>query len=106
MSGEFAAGTYAFGFCDRCGFRYQLNELKPEVVNKVPNGLLVCDPCLDPDHPQLELGRFKIRDPQTLLNPRPDLAQDESQSLFSWEPVGHTSMSMATIVGTVKITTT
>ena len=25
---QFASGKLAFGFCDICGFRYNLNELK------------------------------------------------------------------------------
>ena len=56
MSSEFASGRYAFGFCDRCGHRYDLNDLKAEFEDKKPNGLKVCNTCLDPDHPQLQEG--------------------------------------------------
>ena len=32
----YAAGKYALGLCDRCGFQYKLNELKEE-YNPRPN---------------------------------------------------------------------
>jgi len=35
-------------------------------------GLLVCQECWDPDHPQNHLGREPVNDPQALRNPRPD----------------------------------
>ncbi len=105
-SPEFAAGKHAFGFCDRCAFRYPLAELKWEFEDKKRNGLRVCPECLDPDHPQLQLGRFRIYDPQTLRDPRPDLSQLESTSTFGWNPVGHpVTMEMTTSVGTVTVTT-
>ena len=47
---EFAAGNKAFGFCDRCNFRYDLNELKSEVVDMRPTGFLVCEECKDEDN--------------------------------------------------------
>ena len=106
-SAEFAAGKHAFGFCDRCGFRYPLASLKWEFEDKKRNGLRVCGDCLDPDHPQLQLGRFRVYDPQTLRDPRPDLSQKESQGLFGWDPVGAGDSLLATgHVGTVKIITT
>jgi len=107
MSSEFASGKYAFGFCDRCGFRYDLNELKAEFEDKKRNGLMVCTDCLDPDHPQLQLGRFRVFDPQTLRNPRPDTSQIESQSLFGWNPVGDDiSLELTGSVGTITVSTT
>lgn len=72
MSQPFAAGNKAFGFCDRCDFRYLLKELKAEVVDMEKTGLLVCEECWDPDHPQNLLGREPVNDPQALKNPRPD----------------------------------
>jgi len=106
-SKHFAAGKHAFGFCDRCGFRYPLAHLVWEMEDKRRNGLRVCkDTCLDPDHPQLQLGRFKIFDPQTLDSPRPDLAKLDSQSLFGWNPVGALKSTAASgQVGTVTIST-
>ena len=107
MSSEFASGKNAFGFCDRCGFRYSLSDLKWGCEDKKPNGLKVCSECLDPDHPQLQLGRFRIVDPQTLRDPRPDTSQIESQSLFGWNPIGDTiSLELTGSVGTITVTTT
>ena len=104
MSEEFASGKYAFGFCDRCGFRYDINSLKTEFEDKKANGLKVCSTCFDPDHPQLQLGRFRIFDPQSLREARPDNSQIESQSLFGWRPVGdNISLELTTGVGSVTI---
>jgi len=107
MSENFAAGKHAFGFCDRCGFRFPLAHLVWEMEDNRRNGLRVCkDACLDPDHPQLQLNRARIFDPQTLDNPRPDLAKLDSQTLFGWDPVGAEQSTEALgQVGTVKVST-
>ena len=105
-SPEFAAGKHAFGFCDRCAFRYPLHELKWEFEDKRQNGLRVCSECLDPDHPQLQLGRFRVYDPQALRDPREDRNKLESQSLFGFDPVGAVdSLEATTAVGIVRVTT-
>jgi len=105
-SSEFAGGKHAFGFCDRCGFRYPLNELLWEMEDKRRNGLRVCAPCHDPDHPQSQLGRFRVYDPQTLRDPRADLSKVQSQSLFGWNPVGdNISFELSMNIGEVTVTT-
>ena len=71
MSGPYAVGKHAFGFCDRCGFRYPLVELKNEVIALQETSLKVCPECWDPDNPQNNLGRFTFDDAQALRNPRP-----------------------------------
>ena len=38
--------------------------------------MLVCGSCLDPDQPQLQVGRYPINDPQALQYPRPDPRTD------------------------------
>jgi hypothetical protein len=38
--------------------------------------LLVCSSCLDPDQPQLQVGRVPVNDPQALQYPRPDPRND------------------------------
>jgi len=86
MTQPYARGKRAFGFCDRCGFRYDLGELKLEIVKGVPKNLRVCSSCFDPDHPQLWVGTFPVNDPQALKNPRPDTAQNASRALFGWVP--------------------
>ena len=79
MSGPFAVATHAFGFCDRCGFRYPLTVLRAEVVDFVTTSTRVCPTCWDPDQPQNHLGDVNVVDPQALRNPRPDLAQSASR---------------------------
>lgn len=71
MSRPFASGKHAFGFCDICGFRYPLHELKTEVVNLEKTGIRACSECWSPDNPQTQLGRHSFDDPQALRNPRP-----------------------------------
>ena len=79
MGSEFAVGKKAFGFCDRCGFRYLLVDLRVEVVALQDTSIKVCPECFDPDQPQLQLGRYEFNDPQALRNPRPDTAQSASR---------------------------
>ena len=45
-----ARGKYAFGFCDKTGFRYDLNDLVDEYKNGVKTGLRVGRDVVDPDH--------------------------------------------------------
>ncbi len=71
MGGPFAAGKHAFGFCDRCGFRYPLGDLRAEVVNLEQTGIKACPECWNPDQPQNKLGRKPMVDAQALRNPRP-----------------------------------
>jgi hypothetical protein len=102
----FAQGKRAYGFCDRCGFRYDLPELKYEIWDRFRRNLRVCPSCWDPDHPQLRLGDHPFSDPQTLRDPRPDNAKAGSQQLFSWKPVGNTiNMQTSAKVGRVTVTT-
>ena len=103
---SFAKGKYAFGFCDKTGFRYPLKDLVPEYNNGVKTGFLVGRDVVDPDQPQNFLGRVKINDPQSLQNPRPDTAQDASRELFGWNPVWNPAQYMVGSVGRVTVTTT
>ncbi len=85
---SYARAKYAYGFCDLTGFRYPKKDLVPPFVNQRPTGLLVGRDVVDPDQPQLQLGRVRTDDPQALRNPRPDRAQAESRQLFAFNPVG------------------
>lgn len=85
---SYAAGKYAFGYCDLTGFRYPKKDLIPQIVNQRPTGLLVGRDVWDPDQPQLQLGKVRTNDPQALRNPRPDQSQEESRRLFAFNPVG------------------
>jgi hypothetical protein len=85
---SYASGKYAFGYCDRTGFRYPKKDLVEQIVNQRPTGLLVGKDVVDEDQPQLQLGRVRVNDPQALRNPRPDQSLQESRKFFAWNPVG------------------
>ena len=72
---SYASGKYALAVCDRCGQQYKYSQLREEVENGRRNGLRVCPPCYDEDHPQLRLVKEKVVDPQALRDPRPDADQ-------------------------------
>jgi hypothetical protein len=103
---SYARGKYAFGYCDRTGFRYPLADLVPEFSNGVKTGFLVGRDVVDPDQPQNFLGRVKINDPQSLRNPRPDTSLEESRGLFGFNPVWSDLQFMQAEVGTVTINIT
>ena len=109
---RFVNGMYAFGFCDRTGFRYKVKDLVPQVKAGRMTGLMVGKDVLDEDQPQNFLGRLgDYGDPQALRDPRPDIAQDISRRLFAFDPVGNgNSGSAGNIVaygrvGNVTVTT-
>tara|TARA_R110002072_G_scaffold225620_2_gene382703 strand:- start:114 stop:428 length:315 start_codon:yes stop_codon:yes gene_type:complete len=103
---SYARGKYAFGFCDKTGFRYPLSDLVPEFNNGVKTGFLVGRDVVDPDQPQNFLGRIKINDPQSLRDPRPDAALAASRGLFGWQPVWNDLQYIQADVGTVTISIT
>ena len=69
----YASGKYAYGMCDRCGFRYYLSELRKEW-----NGLKTCPECFETKQPQLEPNPH-VADPEALYQPRPDLDIEAGQ---------------------------
>ena len=103
---SYAKAKYAFGFCDKTGFKYPLKDLVPEYNNGVKTGFLVGRDVVDPDQPQNFLGRIKINDPQSLRNPRPDTSLVESRALYGFDPVGNAAIFMTASVGRVSVTTT
>ena len=72
MGNRFASGKIAIAMCDRCGFQYQLKQLKTLIIKTKNVNLLVCPECWEPDQPQLSLGMYPVDDPQALRNPRRD----------------------------------
>lgn len=113
MAQQFASGKKAFGYCDRCGQRYKLKDMKFQVVKQKITALLVCKSCLDVDHPQLMLGTFPVYDPQALRNSRPEVNLIESRDTeWGWNPVGGgdsrsgapNALTAAGYVGTVEVT--
>ncbi len=129
MGNRFASGKNAIAECDRCGQRFKLKILKTEIIKTKEYNLMVCPPCWDPDHPQLQLGMYPVDDPQALRNPRPDRSYVISGLLadgelgggsrvfqWGWNPVGGSSgfdagltpnyLVLAVELGTVTVTTT
>ncbi len=111
---SYASGKYAFGYCDRTGFRYPKKDLVEQIVNQRPTGLLVGKDVVDPDQPQLQLGRVRVDDPQALRNPRPDQSLEQSRKFFAFDPVGGgvTALGSRTVgldiegqIGNVTVTT-
>jgi hypothetical protein len=72
MSNRFANGAKAFGFCDVCGFRFDLKKLKNLVVKTKQTQIKACPQCWTPDQPQLQLGMYPVSDPIAIRDPRPD----------------------------------
>ena len=97
-----AKGTYAYGFCDRTGFRYPLSELVYEYKNGKRTRFRVGRDVADPDHPQNFIGQVRTDDAQSLMDPRPDLLTD--RGLFGWRPVGNPQTFLSAHVGDVSIT--
>lgn len=82
----YSSGKYAYGICDRTGFRYKLKDLVFEVENGVRTGLRVGYDVADKDHPQNFLGRLKIDDTQSLLDARPDRTEPATERLLLIDP--------------------
>jgi len=105
MGQPFASGKKAFGFCSRCGFRYDLKDMNFQIIKQKRTDLLVCPECLDIDHEQLMLGSFPIHDPQALRNPRPEPTLVQSRDIqWGWNPVA--SLTLTASVGSVTVTVT
>jgi len=96
MSSRYASGRKAAGYCDVCGFRYKLHQLRSLVVKRKETNIKACPTCWDKDHPQLLVGTFPVDDPQAIRNPRPDTstvyAGNETMGSriyqWGWAPVG------------------
>lgn len=103
---RYAQGKNAFGYCDVCGFRFPLAELKKQVVAGRIVNQKACPECWDEDNPQLLQGRDPVFDPQALYEPRPDLSLLQSRAFFGWNPVGCFPSGLGIALGTVTVTTT
>lgn len=92
MSNRFANGRKAFGFCDVCGFRFDLKRLKNLVVKTKQTQIKACPQCWTPDQPQLQLGMYPVADPQAIRDPRPDTN--------TWYQSGTNGLQTDTVSGT------
>lgn len=99
------AGKRAFGFSDRSGRRYLLTDMVYEVRNGQRTGMRVGRDEVDPDHPQLFVGRIRTDDPKPLRDPRPDTALAISRGFFGWRPVGHPALGLVVGLGNVTVST-
>lgn len=99
----FATGIHSEAICDRCGFQIKYLALHKQIENQVWNGMLVCEDCLDQDHPQLQVGKLTARTEGIALhNPRPDnWDRIMSTAYWNWNPV--TCFELVTTVNTVVI---
>ena len=102
-----ATGKYAFGICDRTGFRYPINDLVYEFDNGKRTGLRVGRDVADRDHPQNFIGRIKTDDPHSLRDARPDrIAPLELQvGVARFDDFDAKISPIFAQVGTVSITT-
>lgn len=104
MSQQYASGKFAKATCDRCGFTVKYTELKKQIFNLRWTGMMVCRSCLDKDHPQLQLGRTPINDPQALREARPDINKIGATSYYGFDPVRGETMTAS--LGNVRVTIT
>ena len=88
---RYATGKRSKAICDRCGLRYQYDQLKEEVQNRRPTGMRVCVTCFDGDHPQNQLGKVRVSDPQALRYPRRDRIEPESNVIAFGQRYPHTA---------------
>jgi hypothetical protein len=101
MSSKYAVGKLAFGFCDICGQRYPLSQLRPLTIKTKKTNILACPEDWNPDHPQLQLGMYPVQDAWALRNPRPDtsyytsginatgsIGEGSRIIQWGWNPVG------------------
>ena len=106
MTSRAISPPWALGLCDICGFSYKLNSLRAVIYDLRPTGQLACQTCWDLDNPQLQIGRVRADDPQSLLNPRPDVGVPGSTGLFGWMPVGNPLNSISCQVGNLTVVVT
>lgn len=96
------------GICDRCGLRYNLDDLNEEYILGRKTGWFTCPQCYDDSHPQLDTRRVKTDDKQYVPNNQSDVyEQADSRRLYAWKPVGCQLTSTCTVsVGRVTVMTT
>jgi NAD-dependent SIR2 family protein deacetylase len=97
-----AQGTHARAVCDRCGQKFDYNDLTEQVENERSTGFRVCSSCLDEDHPQYGLGKIRIVDPQALKDARPENNAD--RAFCGFNPVVGEERTIR--LGTVRVTVT
>ena len=104
---SFAKGKYAFGYCDKTGFRYDLKDLVDEVNNGTKTGFRVGKDVVDPDHPQNFVGLIKSDDPKSIIDARPDRTEplELSVGVAQFDNFDLKISPIFGLIGTVTITT-
>ena len=89
---RYASGKRAWGYSDRSGFRYRLNDMVKEW-----NGLKVGPDEYEAKHPQLEPKRVGS-DPQALFEPRPEQRTESAvESLLPLNPFQSSAQGAALV---------
>ena len=103
----YAKGKYAFGICDRTGFRYPIEDLVYEFTNGKRNGLRVGRDVVDPDHPQNFVGQIKSDYPQSIIDARPDRTEplELSVGVAQFDDFDLKISPIFGLVGVVTVTT-
>mgnify|MGYP001392752703 CR=1 FL=1 len=92
----YASGKFAYGLCDRCGFKYKYKDLKKEW-----NGAKTCRSCYEEKHPQLETTR-NIIDPEALYEARPDTDLEVGNGrVFTNKDVVGSTITMTTLTASI-----
>src|SRR5262245_38970438 len=81
---KFATGKHAWAYCDRCGWRFRYNELRPQFQYGKRTTWRVCATCLDKDDRRRAPA---ASDPQALRYARPDTSLYASRRIPHWYPV-------------------
>lgn len=101
---KFVKGKYAFGYCDRSGFRYPIGKLVPETYQGKPTGVRVGVDMFDKEQPQDWQGIVPHdADAEAIRDARPDTSMQESRQMFSWDPVGYGNTLMTFGLGMVRV---
>ena len=98
---SYSSGKYAYGICDKTGFRYDLKDLVFEFRNGSKTGLRVGIDVVDPDHPQNFVGRVKLDDPQSVQDARPDRVEPATERLLLVNPFTTAAADSGSTVVTV-----
>ena len=107
MSNRFASSKRAIAECDVCGWRFKLNELRSLIKRGSDTNIKACSECWEADHPQNELGKYPVHDPQAIRNPRPDFTgYPKSRALiYSGSEFNKLSFATSVVVGQVTVST-
>ena len=98
----YSSGKYAYGICDKTGFRYPLKELVFEFRNGSKTGFRVGIDVLDGDHPQNFIGRVKYEENESVRDARVDRIEPATEVLLNLDPFTTATAVDSTTVITVS----